>query len=295
MDAVTKGSTGSEDRAAGGGETIGIDAAGKVLQDIIPLALDARGDVAPDAASLLGLRREASRDTELRKLVAAVAPRHINPKLWLRWMAGGEEPYAPARLSRAGSDKHASGRIMDRASERIKTQRGRRDKAQAKLEQAQRELDIEEGALVTAQAMDNAIVQWVVSEHLARIIGPVFAMGPAWTLMRICSAHVSDEDVADELAEVDPENHDALTKMLFNDRAEISTRILDALDLWSGHAEFEHAVRLALDDVVKQFADRTDERVVQREFVRSAGRMADSARPSAAMDREGVLDGFGRD
>lgn len=292
---MTKGSTRSEDQAVGGAATIEINAADKVLQDIIALALDARGDVEPDASSLLGLRREARRDAELRKLVAAVAPRHINPKLWLRWMAGGEEPYAPARLSRAGSDKHASGRIMDRASDRIETQRDRRDKARAKLEQAKRELEIEERALVTAQAMDDAIVQWVVSEHLAKIIAPVFAMGPAWTLMRICSAHVSDEDVADELADVDPENHDALTKMLFSDRADMSTRILDALDLWSGHTEFEHAVRLALDNVVKQFADRTDERIVQREFVRSADRIADSARPSAAIDREGVLDGFDRD
>lgn len=289
---MTKESTRSEEQAAGRSETVRIDAADKVLQDIIAIALDARGHVAPDASSLLGLRREASRDAVLRKFVAAVVPRHINPKLWLRWMAGGEEPYAPTRLSRAGSDKHASGRIMDRASERIETQRDRRDKARAKLEKAQRELEIEEQALVTAKAMDDAIVQWVVSEHLAKIIAPVFAMGPAWTLMRICSAHVSDEDVADELAGVDPKNHDALTKMLFNDRADMSTRILDALDLWSGHTEFEHTVRLALDDVVKQFADRTDERIMQREFMRSSDRMAASARPSAAMDRKGVLDGF---
>src|SRR3546814_18381571 len=44
------------------------------------------------------------------------------------------------------------------------------------------------------KAYENAAVHWHVVDQLIEIMSPAFAMGPAWTLMRSLSAHVSDEE-----------------------------------------------------------------------------------------------------
>src|SRR3546814_5963848 len=51
------------------------------------------------------------------------------------------------------------------------------------------------------KAYENAAVHWHVVDQLIEIMSPAFAMGPAWTLMRSLSAHVSDEE-ADKATDI---------------------------------------------------------------------------------------------
>ncbi|SOB80760.1 hypothetical protein SAMN06297144_1223 [Sphingomonas guangdongensis] len=267
----------------------------RILELILSMALAPGGEVSPDNESLVALRREGTREQVLQDLVALLAPRNVNPALWLKWLSGDGEPYTPSKLARAGSSKHASGRVLDRASDRIGTQRQRRDRARTKLEEAREELDREEQALATAQAMDNAVLMWAVSEHLARIIGPVFAMGPAWTLMRICSAHITRSDMDEELSRYSEGDQEYAEEQFRRDRTDQSALILDALDLWSGDDEFEHEMRMAISDVARRYRVKKRDQSSVPPRKRSARDKTNSARPDAATDRNEVLDGFAAD
>ena len=258
----------------------------RIIQFIGDRAIGSHGEVQPNAASILALRHQETREHVLRSVLLQVCPKDINPELWLKWLAGGEPPFAPERLKKIRTPDANSGRVMARASSRVETARKRVEAARAKLAE-------EERMLASSVAFDNAVIQWAVSEHIAQLIGPVFAMGPAWTIMRAVSAHVPHEVMEAETEMItDPKRRKVVEDQVRSERADATRRILAGLDLWSGDVDFESQIRDAVMAVVSKFEPRSGERARKGEHVRKREDVVTQARPSATTDRREVLDGM---
>lgn len=96
--------------------------------------------------------------------------------------------------------------------------------ASAKLDKAKQEL-------CNAETKEAAFMQYLVSEHLVSLIEPIFALGPAWTLMRASSAHVDMEALDEEMALIKkPEQRQAFVERRIAERKASSAEILQSLD-----------------------------------------------------------------
>src|SRR3546814_20640763 len=120
-------------------------------------------------------------------------------------------------------------------------------------------------------------------------MSPAFAMGPAWTLMRSLSAHVSDEE-ADKATDifVGAEKIESMARYR-QIRARETGEMFDAIDWFSGHRAFEEAMRTAVLKVCKDFEPRRDEAGADGRAPRSERAMRRSAerRVGEGWDRRG--------
>lgn len=92
-----------------------------------------------------------------------------------------------------------------------------------------------------------------------KLFSPLFAMGPAWTLMRAISGHVPDE-IADEMTfMLQGKDKERGIAQLRETKQRESQGLFDALDFWSGNADFEMEVRAAVLRVVEEFGPRRSE------------------------------------
>src|SRR3546814_5735388 len=98
------------------------------------------------------------------------------------------------RISDWSSDVCSSDLTLVRSSNRVRGQEKKVDRLRSDLLEAEEELRF-------VKAYENAAVHWHVVDQLIEIMSPAFAMGPAWTLMRSLSAHVSDEE-ADKATDI---------------------------------------------------------------------------------------------
>lgn len=201
------------------------------------------------------LRTREGRDSALRDFALAVMPPVVDPTLWMRWLAGGESPFAATKQVASPTP---SGVPMKRALERqsnavakatddvLKAKRScdrakrASDDAAEKLKQAEQKLNL-------AKARDHAFLEYLVTKHLMDSVSPVFAMGPAWTLMRAASAHVDLDALAEEMVLItDPKKRDAHISKVVHEREVSSQVIMTTLDQWAGDYDFELAVHEAL-------------------------------------------------
>jgi hypothetical protein len=264
----------------------GTDGPARILRYIMERAIGSHGEVTPDAASLLALRRQGPREDELRRLLVALCPEEANSDIWQKWFSGGEPPPEMPKLKRVGTPDLSSGKTMVRSSDRVEAKA--RD-----VENLERRLAEARTSLSQAREFDAAMVQWVVSEHLSSIMAPMFAMGPAWAVMRVISAYVSPESMEVETALIrDPKKRKMIEDSVRRTRSEGTQRINDSLDLWSGHEEYERALREAIEGVVSSFEGREQERVAQGVRARSRDDVRRSVRPDTATDKAGVLGGM---
>src|SRR3546814_2677478 len=98
------------------------------------------------------------------------------------------------RSKKAAPGKERPSQTLVRSSNRVRGQEKKVDRLRSDLLEAEEELRF-------VKAYENAAVHWHVVDQLIEIMSPAFAMGPAWTLMRSLSAHVSDEE-ADKATDI---------------------------------------------------------------------------------------------
>jgi len=286
-DGMGNGANASEALDPQGDEGIAI-----ILGMIAERSLDHLGGLDMDSASLDMLRTQEGRDEVLREFVTAMMPDRANPVPWARWLSGGATPFDKSKLSSPAPAGVPIGRAVERQSKSVArhvtgVQNAERGVAAAerKLEEARRELAI-------ARSKDAAFIEYVVAQHLMSIMAPMFAMGPAWTVMRAVSAHVPASAIKEEVSLIrDPKRRAEREQAIRIERQEGTERILDALDIWAGDNEFEHELREAIEGVVDRYAKRTRPEAQRRTRAAMRKGVAD---PELVRDRDEVLDGMKR-
>lgn len=212
-----------------------------------------------DIASLLErCRNQQGRQAALSDFVAALTPDGIDPTLWQTWLRSGGSPFKQPRSTRLPSQSQSSGRSLERQSKTVDRAAKDVEAAKRHLDAVQAKVDVAEAALADARRHDIAIMHHAVETSLREQIEPLFAMGPAWAVMRVLSGFVSAEEVADELHfERKQERRDAREQALRRRRKEDTDLIKTELDYWVGDFMFEVAVRDALLDVINKFKERS--------------------------------------
>lgn len=201
------------------------------------------------------LRTEEGRSEVLRDLALSVMPPAVDPTIWKHWLNGGEAPFSSTRniASPVGQGMHIK-RSLERQSKVVQTAAAQMKKAKQEFDSAKRVADDAarkfadaEAKFEQAQVRDAVFVEHLVTKHLMDSVAPVFAMGPAWTLMRAVSAHVDLEGLAEEMVFItDPKKRDAHISKVVREREVSSQAIMTALDQWAGDYDFELAVHDAL-------------------------------------------------
>jgi len=163
------------------------------------------------------------------------------------WL-GSERTFNTDRLNRIEKAAGAvSGRVLNR-------QRARVDTLRAKVRKAKQDLEVAKAALSREQEVDVAILSRAISNHLVRLVAPIFPMGPAWTLLRVVTAHVSAEEIATETEFVlDPRRKVRVEKEIKDERVELSRKLQAALDLWASDKGFGRDMREAMVAVAKKY------------------------------------------
>ena len=255
----------------------------QVMDMVARIATDSDGEKSNGTRALDQLHKDADREAYLRDMVLEFRPREHDPELWLRWLAGGADPFSKKTIAKPAFGQQNSGRELTRTSKRIEAKKHKVEAARAALKAAEAELkrDIE---------YEAAIVTWAIMNTITSLVSPIFAMGPAWTLMRVVSAYIDPEEMDDALElETDPKIRAEMAKQFGEKRAAVSRQIHDALDLWSGDWKFENELRKAIVAVIKRYEPRADEARARGNKVRSKHEMERSVRPETAMPRRGVL------
>lgn len=255
----------------------GAEGMATILAMVASRSLDHRGGLSLDSASLESLRTQEGREALLREFVVAMMPDRVNPTLWLRWLDGSAKPFERARVTRPDPADQSLGRALERQSKRVgKAVLGVQNARRSREAAERREREAEQ-ALIEARALDAAMIEYAVSEHLIAAMAPMFAMGPAWTVMRALSGHVPAEEMEEELRlERNPTKRAELEAVVRRERQEETDRVMDALDYWAGDVHFEREIRDAVVGVVKGYEGRS---------------RPDASRRSRASMREGVADG----
>jgi hypothetical protein len=245
-----------------------------------------------DSVSLDMLRTQEGREEVLREFVTAMMPDRINPVLWTRWLQGGAVPFDRSKITSPAPAGVAIGRAVERQSRSVAKHLSGVRTAERQLEAATRRLEEAKNELAVARSKDAAFIEYVVAEHLLGIIGPMFAMGPAWTVMRVVSAHVGADAMAEQLALIkDPKRRADREQAVRQERQEGTEAMLDVLDHWSGDVLFEHELREAIEGVTTRYAKRDrpqGQRRTRAAMKRSVGD------PELKRERDEILAGMER-
>jgi hypothetical protein len=140
-----------------------------------------------------------------------MAPEAADPDLWIDWIEGGKSPLADLRTRQFDDRKENSGRkigdarnAVERAREVTTDARERFTRARAEVAQAELALRRAEEAEKRALDIARGVAAWAYLNEVAHVASTVFAMGPAWSLMRIVSGHLQGvEDLENSLSEDD--------------------------------------------------------------------------------------------
>lgn len=254
-------------------------------------ALELSGELTPAAAIQVALRNTETRNEILDELVRCVSPLGVSPVVWSKWLDGGKPPFlekpAKPELQKPTRPSERPANLVSRTSPRVTEQEEAVALAKAKLAQ-------EEEYLALLRAHDNAALHFVVVNQLISLLEPIFAMGPAWTLMRAVSSHLPEEVGEFATGFLDgKQKEEALAKMR-SDRTAESESMHALLDLFSGVTEFEEAVREALLKVCRDFDKRKDELLNDGRRARSKDKRNSEVHPKAQNDATDVLDGLKR-
>lgn len=228
----------------------------------------------------------------LEQLVASVAPDGVDTDLWVRWLEGGESPFEKHSLRKiSGGDERQIQTLM-RAPPRVSKQEQKLEQLRRDQGKLEAKIAQEERLLRYFRSHQNAALHWFVVEQLIKLMSPLFAMGPAWTLMRALSAHISDEHIDRRTPGMFGAEKEEVTKRLRANRVKETEKLMAALDHFSGFEPFEDAVRKAIAKVVSDFERRAGEAAKDGRRPRSAKARAENPHPKAQKDASAVLEGL---
>lgn len=249
-------------------------------------AIGHEGLLAPEARFQIEMRDPDARLEILEQLLLEVCPDGVDAGLWLSWLRGGKSPFPGKPLKKVGLASEWPSQTVTRTTPRVSRQA-------KKVEKIRAELEAEERQLQYLKAHDNAAVHWLVIDQLVNLMAPLFAMGPAWTLMRAISGHLSEEYADFQTRMLDGNSKLTAILELREKRQRGSDEIMEALDFWSGNEAFERSVRAAIVKVIKEYEPKHDDWAQGRRR-RSKNEMRMTAHPEAQDDRHDVLEGLKR-
>ena len=254
----------------------------RLLKEIL---ISKRGELTPEAQAQIALRSDEERGATLEQLVKELAPREVSPEMWREWLLGGQSPFGSRRLKKPVKLQHGAGKAIARGPKSLKPHRERVEKARAELAHAEEKLAYHE-------ALDKSLMEVSVYDHLVKLLGPIFAMGPAWTIMRALSGHASDKLADDMTFLYDGKAKQLEIRKFRAEYAEETAKMLIGLDYFSGVEEFEDGLREAIKGVVEEFESRKDSVIADGRRRRSVERIMTSVNPEALDDAGDVLGGL---
>lgn len=249
------------------------------------ILISKRGELTPEAQAQIALRSDEERGVTLERLVKELTPREVSPAMWREWLAGGESPFGSRRLKKPVKLQHGTGKAIARGPKSLKPHRERVEKARAELANA-------EETLAYHEALDKSLMEVSVYDHLVKLLGPIFAMGPAWTIMRALSGHASDKLADDMTCFYDGKAKERAIRTFRAEYAEETAKMLIGLDYFSGIEEFEDGLREAIKGVVEEFDSRKDSVVTDGRRRRSVERIMTSINPEALDGADDILGGL---
>lgn len=265
----------------------GAEAIKLIVRHLQERALTEAGELSPDAQFQLDVRSPLKRRELLEQLILEICPNGVDAAAWSKWLRGGKSPF-PERPVKVGPGTEWPGQTLLRTTPRV-------NKQKQKIEKLRAELEAEEKRLAYLKAHDNAALHWLVVDQLIDIMSPAFAMGPAWTVMRALSGHVSEEEAEEvgRLVLIDEDREETINQHRDRRKKE-SEHILAALDHFSGHRGFEHALRRAVKSVIRECEPLREEWTRSGRRPRSRTAISETAHPEAQEDRREVLEGLSR-
>ncbi len=169
--------------------------AAKMLEQLTEQGREAGGS--PE--QLMRLSNQAARGEVAMDLLFALAPEAADPDLWVAWLQGEASPRASLRTPQFVEGHANSGRKIKSALRDAEAAETDVETAESRLRKAQQELLAAEDGLQKAEDhakrqrdLARGAAAWALLNEAARLSSSVFAMGPAWALLRIVSGHLSD-------------------------------------------------------------------------------------------------------
>lgn len=244
--------------------------------------LDSRGNLTPSAELQLDIRASETRANSLYELIAAVCPDEAYIGVWDCWLSGKQKPFEGPKLPKVGPSSENPGQTLKRAVDRVA-------KHEEKAGAGHGGNTNQVVQLEHVRAFEKAALHFIISQELLKSLMPIYAMGPAWTVMRAISGY-SSADAAEPT--VDPFDSLDIEEAAFQAsqrRAKETDAILQGLDFWSGDPAFEHALREAIVDVVKRFEPLEGQHERDGRRHRSKARMKNTINPEGSADAKEVL------
>jgi hypothetical protein len=177
-------------------------------------------------------------------IVLQLVPARVDANQWLAWLQGGAAPTSRIEL------RDPDARLKPGARGREDSARRRHDEAvaevarlEALLQAAREELEARQAALAEAETHLRTTVVFALLREISKQVAGAFALGPAWTLMRVVSGYIQ----ADPSFECNLDDNAAeLLKRRRVDRPEDSTKMLDLLDRYVGDQALELRLHRAI-------------------------------------------------
>lgn len=261
------------------------------IRHLLVKVVEITGEVTPSADIQMGLRKTAERASILSDMVREIAPPNVNPVLWTKWLEGGKPPImdVPERpsLKKPTKASERPANLVIRTTPRVTAQ-------EAVVAETRERLKAEEEHLQMLKAHDAAALQFVIINGLIDLMQPAFAMGPAWTMMRALSSHLSPETAELHLGFLVGKERKTAETGLGQERIAQTEEMMDALDFFSGDAEFEEALRNAVLKVVKDSKARRSELEKSGRKSRSKEKRKLEVHPAARNGADEVVDGLKR-
>lgn len=164
----------------------------KVLALIHKLATNPAGSESAGMRAVDRLQGHVEREAFLREMVMNFRPPEADPELWLRWLSGGAEPFAPRVQKKPYISQANTKREVKRASTRVAA-------ARTRIAKAERELAAAQSEAASSVEFESSLIAWALMEQITSLVMPIFAMGPAWTLMRAVGPSISDDEMEEEM------------------------------------------------------------------------------------------------
>lgn len=269
---------------------LGPEVRGALAKVAAHLGLQARDDPG-SIVRLAGLFERGGREEELFSILLDLVPAEVDAGAWLAWFDGGVAISRPAKRTDPDADRKMSARGAQVAAVR------RRDEAQRQVQLAETKLSDAQSALMEAEqsvrATDQHLRQVVAHRMMYDIAGStagLFAMGPAWTLMRCVSGYIRHD--AKRLEELDPEAREKVEELVANGRKD-SAEMLDLLDLYAGDVLLELRLRAVILSTLRKHHEPIARELEQRAtsgnpLSPSAKRLHRKSEERAATVRAGV-------
>ena len=196
------------------------------------------------ADRLLAMASQLLAAKEARALIEDLVPCRVDVTQWLHWLEGGSAPSTEFELRKPEEvdKKSASGRYQAALAKRDAARRDV-ERREAELASAKVVLTEAEDALDQVGGELRASVAFSLLKQVNRYASGAFAMGPAWSLMRIASGHLQHDPAFENTLSAEDRAFVARDR---SGRFELSIELLDLLDRYSGDGELEFRLFRAL-------------------------------------------------